>query len=89
MNFKLKGQPNLLSSISLIQHNLFLNSFSHAKASQNDSQQMTDSACKSGQFIPPCTARIVLLAGPHPGKFNYQQNGIVALCPGERAIKTM
>lgn len=55
MNFKLKGQPNLLSSISLIQYNLFLNSFSHAKASQNDSQQMTDSACKSRQFIPLCT----------------------------------
>lgn len=54
MNFKLKGQPNLLSSISLIQYNLFLNSFSHAKASQNDSQQMTDSACKSGQFISSC-----------------------------------
>lgn len=54
MNFKLKGQLNLLSSISLIQYNLFLNSFSHAKASPNDSQQMTDSECKSRQFIPSC-----------------------------------
>lgn len=54
MNFKLKDQPNLLSSISLIQYNLFLNSFAHAKASQNDSQQMTGSACKSRQFIPSC-----------------------------------
>lgn len=57
MNFKLKDQPNLLSSISLIQYNLFLNSFSYAKASQSDSQQVTGSACKSGQFIPSCMTR--------------------------------
>lgn len=67
MNSKLKDQLNLLSSISLIQYNLFLNSFSHAKASQNDSQQMTDSACKSGQFIPSCVVQVIVLAGPQPG----------------------
>lgn len=54
MNFKLKDQWNLLSSISLIQYNLFLKSFAHAKASQNDSQQMTDSASRFRQFIPSC-----------------------------------
>lgn len=65
MNLKLKGQWNLLSSISLIQYNLFFNSFSHAKALQNDSQQITAASCKFGQLIssPFIAVRAAPLAG--------------------------
>lgn len=82
MNFKLKGQQNLLSSITLIQYNLFLNSFSQAKAWRSDSQQITASACKSEQFISSkfIAARVVPLAAAQLSTCNYPQKGLIRLC---------
>lgn len=77
MNLKLKGQWNLFASISLIQYNLFFNSFSHAKALQNDSQQITAASCKFGQLIssPFVAVRAAPLAGRQLGKLIICRRG--------------